>query len=215
MSDNPFKTPEILNYIRDHADTYQGFAHLLRTDPQDPETLTSRVAFAILSVQTPFDRACEGLKAFMELSPEERKSVRLVERALPTLLYKEVKVRGLTELAHNPKRAAYDPAETWKEWRARLARDFHGLGLAKASFAIGLLYPESADVACLDTHMMQILGVPELNGKLKRAKYEHYEDKVRAIARMFDLPTFLTQWLIWDHKRGKVEDHNIFPGSHK
>ncbi len=50
---------------------------------------------------------------------------------------------------------------------------------------------------------------------LSRDVYRACEAKVRKVAKRFGVCTFVAQWLIWDHVRGKVETHAIFPGAHK
>ena len=51
---------------------------------------------------------------------------------------------------------ARSSGEGWSEWRDRLAKKILGLGKAKTSFAIEMLYPTEAKVVCMDTHLFQI-----------------------------------------------------------
>jgi len=97
----------------------------------------------------------------------------------------------------------------------RLQKTVLGLGLAKASFTACLLYPLTSDLGCVDTHICKVyLGVQTFK-QLSVKNYLLVEAKIRAIALRAGINTFLAQWLIWDHTRGAMMDHDIFPGNHK
>lgn len=59
----------------------------------------------------------------------------------------------------NPQNYKKDSNETWTDMRNRLSLDLKGIGLAKTSFALELCYPESAEVVCLDVHMLRALNL--------------------------------------------------------
>ena len=99
--------------------------------------------------------------------------------------------------------------------RLRLRHDVSGLGLCKASFASALLEPMTADVACIDTHMQKVYFGSRGFRTLSLDVYLGAEAKVRAVGERHEVSTFVAQWLIWDHVRGVVEPHAIFPGAHK
>jgi len=44
--------------------------------------------------------------------------------------------------------------------------------------------------------------------------YLAVESKIRAVAERHGISTFLAQWLIWDHARGTITTHAVFPGTH-
>jgi thermostable 8-oxoguanine DNA glycosylase len=107
-------------------------------------------------------------------------------------------------------------AQNWHGYRLSLQHRFRGLGLAKASFAVALLYPLEADVACIDTWMQKVFLGRESFKQLGLKDYMAVEARVRRYGRRFGVSTFLAQWMIWDHARGgKPNSHAIFPGSHK
>ena len=128
------------------------------------------------------------------------------------------KARALRELASRPIRDLMrGRGERWDAYRERLMRTTPGLGRAKAAFAVSLLYPTTADVACLDTWMCKVYLGTDAFKSLGREQYEQVESEVRKVRNALTLPsTFLAQWMIWDHARGgKVNTHAVFPGMHK
>lgn len=203
----------MVRYMVENRERYLGFARLITPNLSDPEQVYSRIAFAILSANAPFDFAVKALNYAVEHRGE-------------------CKQKDMVELAMVPAKADYcneaweviqedvgyfskSNEETWSEYRYRLQRTFRGLGIAKASFAACLLYPLEADLACVDTWVQKVFLGHEGFKQLGKAKYEMVEAKIRSYGRKVGVPTFIAQWLIWDHARGSSNNHAIFPGSHK
>ena len=198
-------------YCEQHRAKYLDMGANIAPDLANWRAVWNRLAFAILSANAPFQRAVDALG----YANKRRGSC---------------DARHLARMGHTPAKADYlnqltcGPAlltlcrqsdETSHTHRLRLRHDVQGLGLCKASFASALLEPLTADVACIDTHMQKVyLG----NRGFKTLSLDTYlttESKVRAVGVNHGISTFLAQWLIWDHVRGVVEPHAIFPGAHK
>ena len=120
------------------------------------------------------------------------------------------KAKWINAIPLDPRCLARQPGESHHEQRLRLV-GVPGLALTKASFAVALLDPLRADVACIDTHMQRVyLGYRGFKS-LKLREYLGVESKVRGVAQRHRVSTFVAQWAIWDHARGKVTTHAIFP----
>ena len=196
---------------------YLGFASGIVPEEYTKEEIYKRLVFSILSGQTPFDRACLAFSAVLKLTEKQRGNTRTLARVVKGCMY--VKVKSLAckrawELA-GPALLRQE-GEDWHTYRVRLT-GLHGLGKAKASFAACLLYPLEADLACLDTWILKQFGLPpEKNGHLTWEEYEHVEGRIRVHAKRWHVPTFVAQWIIWDHARRTVESHEaLMPGGHK
>ena len=171
-------------------------------------------------MQSNFDVCARVYKQLCVLTWKQRTSKRKITATIKELIYHDVKCRGLLELAQHCEfdhKALLRNGDTWQEYRRRLT-SLHGLGKAKATFAACLLYPLTADLACLDTWMMQHVGLPaEKNGRLTWPEYEQVEEHIRGYAREWGCNTFVAQWIVWDHERGTEQGHEViaFPGGHK
>lgn len=204
----------MLAYMLANKAKYQGLASVITPSLKDSKAIYLRLAFAILSANSPFAASCEALKVANEKPGKIRwQDLSVLSGMTPG------KAEWCNTVYWNcqrdPKQYLKAPSETWQGYRLRLAKTVKGLGLAKASFAACLLYPLTADLACIDTWMEKVfLGYSSFK-QLNLATYELVESKVRAYANKLGCNTFLAQWMIWDHARGEVNTHAIFPGSHK
>jgi hypothetical protein len=202
-------------YARAHRDNYLAAAHRIDPGPEPTDAqIHARVAFAILSANTTFDRATKALGYAASVG----------YRCEPFVLgaYGMVPARGdylAAMVARNAReflRREGPDAESWTSYRERLAKETPGLARTKASFVACLLYPMESTVVCLDTHMQAILWGATSFVKVGRAQYERGEQWVREWATAWDVPMFLAQWLLWDCQRtGAPQSHDIFPGQHK
>ncbi len=199
----------ILLYALENRERYKGFATFITPGLDNWPQVWDRFAFAILSANAKFEASIKALSYATSCKGDASPSI-------------------LTSYGMYPRKADYINAiprykkifkllrgagESWQEYRLRLT-EVKGLGLCKASFAASLLYPLDCDLACIDTHIHQVF-LHEPFKSLNLSTYQFIEDKVRALAHRVGVNTFLMQWLIWDHKRKQINDHAIFPGSHK
>jgi thermostable 8-oxoguanine DNA glycosylase len=201
---------DIHRYCQVNGARYRRFAERITPDVAQPDAIYTRVAFAILSANAPFERTVDSLAYCHDTHWRPDPFVLASQGMVPA------KARYITAMAARSSLEYLRRAEeTWDAYRGRLQATTPGLGMAKASFAACLVYPLTADLACVDTWIQRVvLGTVGFQ-KISAARYRRIEAWVRRIARRHGLPTFVTQWLIWDHARGVVSDHAIFPMTHK
>lgn len=197
-------------YIRLNKGKYKDMATEIKPSTYDDSALFSRASFAILSANVHFDAAIKALDYVMNHAGNATDEI-MIYGMVPAKadycnkLYRDIN-NGL-DLRIG--------IESWDHYRLRLQRQVKGLGLCKASFTAALLYPLTADVACIDTWMQKVFLGNTGFRQLSLPTYQLVENRIRGYALKYGVSTFLAQWMIWDHARGDVEDHAVFPGMHK
>lgn len=201
-------------FMQENVQAYKVNADLRRPDLKSRHDVFTRIAFAILSANAPFADSVEALAYVAEHKGTASPRKLAKWRQVPA------KARYVNQLWDflqlGMEEVVKQESESWSAYRYRLQRMFKGLGIAKASFAVSLLYPTEADVACVDTWMQKVFLGNTSFKQLRKPVYEMVEAKIRVYAKKFGCSTFLAQWMIWDHARGgSFNAHDIFPGSHK
>jgi len=199
----------IVAYIMANKTRYESFARNVAPITFSDDEIFARVAFAVLSANSPFDDSVAALKIVMANRGKVRPADIVRFKQVPA---KCSYVNKLARMKLQSLRKG--PEESWHAYRLRL-KEIKGLGLAKASFAACLLYPMEADLACVDTWIQKVFLGHTGFKQLGLQDYLTVESRIRGYAVCFGISTFLAQWLIWDHARGNVSEHAIFPGSHK
>ncbi len=92
--------------------------------------------------------------------------------------------------------------ENWNGFRNRIVKEITGLGLAKSSFAIEMIYPDEAEVVCLDTHLFQAYGLDQTK---HRKKYDLLENHWVKNSVKKDLPPYIARCIYWDRKQEKSD----------
>jgi len=92
--------------------------------------------------------------------------------------------------------------ENWNGFRNRIVKEITGLGLAKSSFAIEMIYPDEAEVVCLDTHLFQAYGLDQVK---HRKKYDLLENHWVKNSVKKDLPPYIARCIYWDRKQEKSD----------
>ena len=152
--------------------------------PQTEGGAFKRYLFAFMSVHTTWENNCRGYNAIKEYRKwklEQDEQLQLWNYHSDKLFKKIKKTRvGMQNNRTNfiglfSDRFWSNPSdyltkktdEPWTEWRNRLQKNILGLGNAKTSFAIEMLYPTEAKVACMDTHLFRVYGLDQTkNAKL-------------------------------------------------
>lgn len=199
-------------YIQKNRHKYLTFARIIAPNLQDWEQVWDRIAFAILSANTPFEDSVKALAYATDHKGHVSASYLAGFKCVPAKAdYLNLLPRGKRVFALLKRNA-----EDWQAYRLRLFQSVKGLGLAKASFTASLLYPMTSDLACLDTWMQKHYLRRSSFKQLGQKDYIRVEARVRQVARRNLLPsTFLAQWMIWDSLRNETNNHAIFPSSHK
>ena len=204
----------ISNYMKEKKDEYIMNATFITPGSYTDDEIFYRVAFAILSANSPFE---DSVKALNVCIKKRSAGIAIAPRDIVWFKQVPAKAKYINRLNRSCLQMLTKQCEeTWHNYRLRLKRSVQGLGLAKASFAAALLYPLTADVACVDTWIQKVFLGNTGFKQLGVSDYLIVESKIRTFANCHGVSTFLAQWLIWDHARGgRPNAHAIFPGSHK
>lgn len=207
---------EIEAYISVNRKAYIKAATNITPDVGLPRDVWGRISFSILSANTPFETSIKGLDYAYGCYDTGKDLDGLALTTLGAMV--PCKADFINSLPRNRRiiKLTKGINEPWGAYRLRLRDSVKGLGLVKASFAASLLYPLESDVACVDTWIQKVfLGFTGFKTIGVKA-YLAIEEQIRQIAHDAKVNTFLGQWSIWDHKRGGVvNEHDIFPSSHK
>lgn len=90
--------------------------------------------------------------------------------------------------------------EDWTSFRNRIEYEIKGLGLAKSSFAIEMIYPDEAEVVCLDTHLFKAYDLDQTKHK---RMYDKLENHWVENSRKKNLPPYIARCIYWDRKQDK------------
>lgn len=119
----------------------------------------------------------------------------------------KVRTRALWELSreffHDAGRYEKSPIMTWAELRNEYAGRLFGIGLAKTSFAIELMYPVEAEVACLDVHILRGLGADVATPS--PTEYAFWERVWLDKCARAGVPSPIARHMYWDKLHGKAD----------
>ncbi len=185
--------------------------------PQTQVAAFKRYLFAFMSVHTTWKNNCKGynaIKQFNKWTLEKGEQLELWNYNSDALFKRIEETRvGMQNNRTNyiglfndtfwdaPSNfIARDSSESWIEWRDRLSKKILGLGKAKTSFAIEMLYPTEAKVVCMDTHLFQIYGCDQTKD-IK--KYETLEADWIARSDARGLAPYMARCLYWDKNQNR------------
>lgn len=183
-------------YLAIYRSRYLYLASEIEPDLTEWTEVWDRMAFAILSANTTVDLA---VRAFREI--RHYRGCMPPGYQWPGIV--PDRVRYVNALPTGPVCLQFlrRPRESWDTYRLRIRADVWGLELTKASFAVCLLYPFQADVACLDVWMQRLL-THQVNVHPSLTWYRRLEARIRReFAWPFRMSTALTQWALWDFVR--------------
>jgi thermostable 8-oxoguanine DNA glycosylase len=92
--------------------------------------------------------------------------------------------------------------ETWQACRDRIEKNIKGLGLAKTSFSLEMIYPLSAQITCLDVHLFRFYG---LNQSKDLKLYKPVEDHWVTWSKMFNIPSYISRVIYWNRNQGQKD----------
>jgi hypothetical protein len=179
-----------------------------KLEAKTPAQLFQRFLFAYCSVHTTWEGNINGYKAIKDheawLGDHQGLRTKLVHSGvgLHNNRAKWIDAFSREYWAH-PARFVRQPRESWASYRDRLEGQICGLGHAKTSFALELAYPLTAQVLCLDVHMLRLYGMAQRNGKLTWREYQLYEADWVGRAQAAELPPYIVKQLHWDRLQGK------------
>ena len=173
-------------------------------EPTNKEDIFRRYLFAFMSVHTSWQNNCKGYNAIKRYEKWKGNKARLlqkIERTRVGLQNNRANFISSFSSAYwdKPSRFISPSAnQGWSEWRDKLCKKITGLGEAKTSFAIEMIYPTDAKVVCLDTHLFQLYG---LNQTKHRKLYRAIEIDWLTRCKEREVPSYIARCLYWDKKQ--------------
>lgn len=172
--------------------------------PTKSEQIFQRYLFAFLSVHTSWEMNVQAylkLKDWYEWANDEEVLWTKLNEAGVGLHNNRVKYITLFARAYWKASGEFvkAPCETWTQCRDRLEKKLLGLGLAKSSFALELIYPTESSVACLDVHMFRLYG---MNQTKDRTRYKELEAHWVQWSKMYNVPSFMARAIYWNKRQG-------------
>ena len=185
--------------------------------PQSQSAIFRRYLFAFMSVHTSWKNNCKGYNAIKQFSKwqyEDEPQMRLWNYDSDDLFrrIKETRVGMQNNRTNyigkfsdafwgNPSDyLARNTGEGWAEWRDRLAKSILGLGKAKTSFAIEMMFPLEAQVVCMDTHLFQVYG---LNQSKNAKLYNDIEADWLQRGADRDIAPYMARCIYWDKNQNR------------
>lgn len=98
--------------------------------------------------------------------------------------------------------------ETWYNYRDRIMNKAPGIGRAKSAFFVELTCFHKANLACFDTHMVQLYGfLPSdyAQNKIKTKQYNLMEQHWSDTCNKYNVSPVTARWMLWDEKQGKLD----------
>jgi len=210
------KVESFFDSIRDKdIESYNDYWGELK--PQSSNAAFRRYLFAFMSVHTSWKNNCKGynaIKQFTNWTLEKGEQLELWNYNSDDL-FKRIEA---TRVGMQNNRTNYigkfndtfwdDPSdylnrnsdEGWAEWRDRLAKKILGLGKAKTSFAIEMLFPLEAQVVCMDTHLFQVYG---LNQSKHSKLYNDIEADWLERSEKRGVAPYMARCLYWDKNQNR------------
>lgn len=177
--------------------------------PRTHEELFRRFLFAYASVHTTWTSNLAMYNAVRDYSawlgdPDKLKTLIIDSRAG---LYNN-RTKYISEFSikfwANPAWYWKQDQESWVRYRDRVKENCLGLGPAKSSFVIEMVYPDIAEVVCTDVHFMGVYGltsqeVGRMHPATERAAEVHWVNRMAELG----IPPVLGRWGYWDVKQKK------------
>ncbi len=180
--------------------------------PQSNNAAFRRYLFAFMSVHTSWKNNCKGynaIKTFGKWTLDIGDQLELWNYNADKLFHKIEATRvGMQnnrtnyigtfndKFWSNPNHYTNPSSgEGWTDWRDRLCKDILGLGKAKTSFAIEMLFPLEAKVVCMDTHLFQVYG---LNQTKHSKLYNDIEADWLERSEQRGIAPYMARCLYWD-----------------
>jgi thermostable 8-oxoguanine DNA glycosylase len=193
---NSFNTEEVERYEK-----YWGSI----APKNDTETF-QRWLFAFMSVHTTWEANVKGYEAIKDWTNWFKDDEKLMELIVDARVgLHNNRVRFISEFARkfwqDPEWYKYDGGN-WQTFRDRLVKSILGLGIAKVSFALEMIYPNEAKVSCMDTHLFQAYG---LDQSKDARRYKEIENYWLDMCSMWNVPSTIARAILWDRKQNQTD----------
>ncbi len=102
----------------------------------------------------------------------------------------------------NPSFFQKQSGESWVAFRNRLVENINGLGMAKVSFALEMIYTFDVEVFCADTHLFQAYGYKQ---EIHAHKYEEIESHWVEMSKMYNVSPAISRAIYWNRKKNEKD----------
>ncbi len=174
--------------------------------PKNDTEIFQRWLFAFMSVHTTWEnnvKGYEGIKDWTQWFNDDKKLMDIIVEARVGL--HNNRVRFISQFARkfwaDPDWYKYQDGD-WQMFRDRLVKNILGLGIAKVSFALEMIYPNRAEVCCMDTHLFQAYGLDQSKDS---TRYKEIENYWLDMCRMWNVPSAIARAILWDRKQDKTD----------
>ena len=192
-----------LTFAYSHRERYLDWAGQVSTGPW---SVADRVEWAVISAHTPFAASVDGWRKTRGLVELEDMAEALAWAGVVGPAKKAAWC--LTVRAGLVSGEIPPPTAPFAAWRKGVK--IAGLGWCKQSFAACLVEPLTADIICLDTHMIQAvyerrptqreIGAVHANN----FRYAAIESRLLHEAQEIGVLPFPYQWAVWDWTRART-----------
>tara|TARA_Y100000593_G_scaffold84113_1_gene159133 strand:+ start:680 stop:1435 length:756 start_codon:yes stop_codon:yes gene_type:complete len=174
--------------------------------PKNDTEVFQRWLFAFMSVHTSWESNVRGFEAIKDwtvwFNDNDKLEQLLVDSRVG--LHKN-RTRFVSEFSKkfwsDPEWYKYQGGD-WQKFRDRLVKGILGLGIAKVSFSLEMLYPNEAKVTCMDTHLFQAYGLDQTKDAKRYVEIENYW---LDMCRMWNVPSYIARCILWDRKQDKTD----------
>jgi len=176
-----------------------------RLKPTNDVDVFQRWLFAFCSVHTSYESNMRGYLAIKNFTEWFNKDDALFDKLKGSGvgLYNN-RTKFISEFAQkywqNPNLFKFKKNQKWAEFRDGLVKDILGLGLAKVSFALEMIYTFDCGVFCCDTHLFQAYGYDQ---QLHLNKYRELENHWIEFSSMYNVPSAIARAIYWNRKKGE------------
>ena len=174
--------------------------------PKNDTEEFQRWLFAFMSVHTTWERNVIGYEAIKDWTVwfnDDKKLMEIIKGAAVGL--HNNRVRFISEFARkfwaDPSAYKYQEG-SWQDFRNKLVKNILGLGIAKVSFALEMIYPNEAKVTCMDTHLFQAFGLDQSKDARRYIEIENYW---LGMCAMWNVPSTIARAILWDRKQDKTD----------
>ena len=188
----------------EEAQTYSNYWETVK--PKNETEIFQRYLFAFMSVHTTWKMNClgyNGVKDFKEWGGNREVLRGKIYKARVGMHNNRANYIGLfhDNFWDSPRNyVARQKGERWTNWRDRLAKGILGLGKAKSSFAIEMLFPNDAEVACMDVHLFRLYGLEQ---KQAHKYYHIIEHDWVERSRKRGIAPYMARCIYWDRKQNR------------
>jgi thermostable 8-oxoguanine DNA glycosylase len=174
--------------------------------PRNDTEIFQRYLFAFMSVHTTWEANVKGYEAIKDWTnwfKNDEKLMELIKGSRVGLHNNRVRFisRFAQKFWQDPEWYKYDGGN-WQTFRNRLVKNILGLGIAKVSFSLEMIYPNTAKVTCMDTHLFQAYG---LDQSKDANRYSTIENHWLDMCSMWQVPSYIARCILWDRKQNEPD----------